>query len=59
MLPPPLEHTPLVFFADQKPLNPDPLITPIGASERNRGKLQTTVTPEMIVELLSASGFAK
>tara|TARA_B100001540_G_scaffold196749_1_gene173289 strand:+ start:1290 stop:2294 length:1005 start_codon:yes stop_codon:yes gene_type:complete len=47
------------IFCGSKPLNPDPLITPIEDNERNRGKLQTTVTPEMILEVLSASGFVK
>ena len=47
------------IFCGSKPLNPDPLITPIEDNERNRGKLQTTVTPEMILEVLTASGFVK
>ena len=47
------------IFCGSRPLNPDPLITPIEASETRRGSLQSTVTPEMIVEELIAAGFTK
>ena len=47
------------IFCGSRPLNPDPLITPIEASETRRGILQSTITPEMIVKELIAAGFGK
>ena len=47
------------IFCGSKPLNPDPLITPIEAIETKQSSLQSTVTPEMIVEELIAAGFTK
>ena len=47
------------IFCGSRPLNPDPLITPIEASETKRGSLQSTVTPEMVIEELIAAGFTK
>ena len=47
------------IFCGSRPLNPDPLITPIEAGETKRGCLQNTITPKMIVEQLIAAGFTK
>jgi len=47
------------IFCGSRPLNPDPLITPIEAGETKQGCFQNTITPKMIVEQLIAAGFTK